>query len=1322
MNTIRLFLASSNEIADVRDVLTVEIASKNKVLKPRNIQIEVDRWEFESSTVPVTGRSQDKYNELVRKADLIAIVIKNKVGKYTKEEFSVAYDLKRRNGKPDLCIYKLPSDKHDSSLDDFLEDLHAGSFDYYPSDVENADMLWNRLNAELDRLVNDRDTRGRKDFFACKIPTKNYYFVGRQRNLDWLYEGFHTHPVSSSIQVIFGKGGIGKSQLAREYANIHSDEYGDAVWWIHAESAVQDCKSLIEKFGFPNNNNNEAEIQSAFVDWCQNHDSWLLIFDNVKNAANIAPFLSGGHKGHILITTRDRFELSHSNRQKELFGFSEEDIHALVKRKNEGRTAFSFEEERDAIDTLSERLGFFPLAVSQAVSYVFQNNCHYQDYLDLLKTHARELFEEKAPDYEYVLATTWDINVNCLSDAQKQLLYLCSYIAPYGITKDIFKKGKGNLPKPIQDELADDHKCDRVFRGPYEYSLLDDDTTIGSYTIHRLVQEVTRQKVKAGGEDGTYITAGFNMIDSLFPKEFYLPEHFSDYTLLFAHADRIFAVMQEYCSEANDGLEALVTQSRLKYGYERLGRGCLRNGDYTKARYFFLKVFEIDRATGAYDDIRDEVDEIVDEAIGSDDTSSGSYRFDLKDFFYNMTKEKTREKAGNMLDLGDTFAKQGQRDIADEFYRLTQVLFDEEYGEGHRLSTIAYEKLAASRQAEGEYDEALELLMKSMEIREKEFGVDDLATAVTYYALGSLYLDMGLSCELREKEDARNHYEEALRYFKRTLAIRELKFTGEHPDMSKIYNGIAEVYKQLGDIDSALVYQQKHLNSCIAVQGSDHLDTSVAYNNYGELLRIQKRYEDAIGYYNKAIDIIIEKLGGDNPIRATLLNNISMCLAEMEFFFEAMEVDEMALDIRKKSYGDTHRETVLSYANIACLYEKMGIDACDSHDTPQGRDYFVEAYKIALEHLGENHSFTKVFLNDIHEAYILSFGDEDKFETWLAERLNGVGNVKSDQNWLVLSEDETTVNRSNFPGFARITDAIIPEGVTAIGDFAFSLFEGLVNISIPDTVTRIGNSAFSACTSLESVHLPAKLASIGENAFCADVSLRDINIPSSVTFIGKHAFGGCTNLKELVIPSSVDYDSWRRRIELPAGTETVDQSVMGVVEGIGEATDIIIPETVTTIGERTFSRCADLTIISLPSTLLTIEDWGFSACHHLASVVIPDSVTYIGEYAFSNCSTLTDVRLPNSLTRIARSTFNGLNCLTRISIPDSVLKIDALAFGDCPYLTDITIPDSVEEIHENAFWGCKLPRIVRVRGELTPVIRKAFRRNRVRYLPAEKSS
>ena len=162
-------------------------------------------------------------------------------------------------------------------------------------------------------------------------------------------------------------------------------------------------------------------------------------------------------------------------------------------------------------------------------------------------------------------------------------------------------------------------------------------------------------------------------------------------------------------------------------------------------------------------------------------------------------------------------------------------------------------------------------------------------------------------------------------------------------------------------------------------------------------------------------------------------------------------------------------------------------------------------------------------------------------------------------------------------------------------------------------------------------------------------SLTSLVIPDSVTNIGDYAFAFCRSL-----------------------------------------TDIIIPDSVTSIGNWAFWNCRSLTDIVIPDSVTSIGDNAFHFCSSLSNIAISDSVTSIGNNAFSDCRSLTDIVIPDSVTNIGDAAFCGCKSLRTIVIPYSVTSIGNNAFCDCSSLSNLVLPDSVTRIGGGAFSGCLL--------------------------------
>ncbi len=278
----------------------------------------------------------------------------------------------------------------------------------------------------------------------------------------------------------------------------------------------------------------------------------------------------------------------------------------------------------------------------------------------------------------------------------------------------------------------------------------------------------------------------------------------------------------------------------------------------------------------------------------------------------------------------------------------------------------------------------------------------------------------------------------------------------------------------------------------------------------------------------------------------------------------------------------------------------------------------------------------------------------------------------------------TSIGDLAFNSCSSLTSVTIPNSVTSIGDHAFSWCRGLTSVTIPNSVTSIGDYAFYDCSSLTSVTIPNSVTSIGISAFYGCNGLTSVTIGNSVTSIGNSAFSGCSGLTKVNI---TDIAAW---CNIAFGNETsnpLDYAKHLFVNDV-EVTDLVIPNSVTSIGDYAFYNCSSLTSVTIPNSVTSIGNSAFDGCSGLTSVTIPNSVTSIGDYAFYDCSSLTSVTIGNSVTSIGRSAFSDCSSLTSVTIPSSVTSIGGSAFSGCSSLTSVTIPSSVTSIGDLAFNSC----------------------------------
>ena len=258
----------------------------------------------------------------------------------------------------------------------------------------------------------------------------------------------------------------------------------------------------------------------------------------------------------------------------------------------------------------------------------------------------------------------------------------------------------------------------------------------------------------------------------------------------------------------------------------------------------------------------------------------------------------------------------------------------------------------------------------------------------------------------------------------------------------------------------------------------------------------------------------------------------------------------------------------------------------------------------------------------------------------------------------------------------EITNLVIPESVTNVGEYVFS---GCTEFkTIEAFCKKISLDDFSGCQLLESITVKNSTVTVGNEIFKGKKALKSVSFTDCDIFIRESAFYGCGNLKIA---------------ELRGGNIEIGESVFGSCQALK---DLIVEGNIKTIERGTFSGCISLTTITIPDSVTSIGESAFSGCSSLSSITIPESVTCIGSSAFSGCNSLSSITIPDGIVTIESGTFYGCCSLNSFTISESVTTIGSSAFKNSG-ITSIHLPSTTTSIGENAF-NCE--KLVRVESDI----------------------
>ncbi|MER6470374.1 FxSxx-COOH system tetratricopeptide repeat protein [Streptomyces collinus] len=874
-------------------------------LKRAGIEVELDRWDWRTGDDFV-----QRMNLALDRADgVVALFSKNyfAAGRWTKEEWSATLAVRGRlvpvaieplteADIPVLLAGRLRKDLHGldeaGAMTALLEAVHgpippAGPVPFPSADSANSDA---EPDPHRPRLPSSVGLPA-----VWNVPRRrNPDFSGRETEMGHLRNGLLSGH-RALVEALHGMGGIGKTQMALEYAHRFASQY-DVVWWVDAEQADQlpvRYTELADRLSIAKSSAGPEANAYSLIQHLQRRQRWLLILDNAEQPDQIEPWLPEG-PGHVLITSRnpDWRGIAH---QSHLDVFTRSDSLAYLQSRIPGIAT-------EQADSLAQDLGDLPLALAQAVG-VLRSGMTLGRYRQLLATSTDRLLQvSDVRDYPASLAAAVDIAVSRLKDDGHSdavaLLLLGAFLGPDPIPSVWLEAARPRLATIPGD--PDDLMWLRKGLQPLgRYGLAR--TDFDAFQIHRLTQAVLR--TQANREQAAVIRDDIaSILTAIDPGDPESPANWPSWASLTAHitTPHVAAVVSDRAELRRNLCQAmhfLIRSGQPRTAYD-LGNA-LHQRWSTK-----LGPDHADTLTCA-------------QYLGHANRDLGYYaeaRTTIEDAFTRRRRvlgEDHPETLQSAHDASTILAQMGvyaeaRRMKEDVLARRRRVL-----GEDHPETLRSADGLAVTLHSLGMYAEARRMKEDVLARRRRVLGEDHPDSLHSAHGLAALLHDLGVYAEARRMQED-------------VLARRRRVLGEDHPDALHSAQGLAATLHDLGGYAEARRMKEDVLARCRRVLGEDHPDTlrsaqglAVTLHALGEYAEARRMQEDVLARCRRV-------LGEDHPDTLNSAQGLAATLHALGEHAEDRRVQEDVLARRRRVFGEGHPDTLHSVDGLAATLHALG--------------------------------------------------------------------------------------------------------------------------------------------------------------------------------------------------------------------------------------------------------------------------------------------------------------------------------------------------------------------------------------------------------------
>lgn len=792
------------------------------------------------------------------------------------------------------------------------------------------------------------------------VPWKrNPLFTGREELLKALHIRLEVKQGIALAQpsALHGLGGIGKTQIALEYAYRHALEYS-AIFWIRAEtpeSIISSLWQIAELLQLPERDDeDQRHAVGAVQRWLSTHGQWLLIWDNVEDLVLLDHFLPATRQGALLITTR-RQALGALAQGVELEPMGQEEGSFFVLRRAkvlkqeatyEHMRQFAATEsgEYAAAAELVTALEGLPLALDQAGAYIEETGCNLAGYLQRYhQQHASLLARRGGPGniHPQSVSATFHFSIQLVEQERHDaadILRVCALLQAEAIPEELFLEGATYLGPNLESLASDPSQFDLALAILRNLSLVRRHPETGTLSLHRLVQVVLREGMSKQ-ERTIWQRRVIHALNALFPET-----TSNDSNLVWKRCERLLAHVLAVVSTIED-----------QEADQELVRVLGKAADYLRERV------QYERAESLYEQAL-RFGELILGAMHPDlaypltglaNLYQEQGRFERAEPLYQLALRIREQALGAehplvahpLNGLAVLYAKRGSLEQAEQLFQRALSIWEQALGAMHPLVTYPLNGLAILYKRQGKLEQAEVLYERALSIETRTFGPAHPQVSRLLYNLALLYEEQG-------------KYEQAEPLFQQSLSLGERVWGPEHPNLAHPLNGLAILYQEQGKDAQAELLFQRALHLWEQALGAEHLLVAYPLYNLALLSQRQGRYEQAEQLLQRSLHISKQALGSEHLNLAHPLDGLAELYLEQGKYDQAEPLYRRALQIREQALGMEHPALASSLNGLANLYALQG-------RAKQARPFYQRALLIREQHLGQYHPDLAQTLHDL---------------------------------------------------------------------------------------------------------------------------------------------------------------------------------------------------------------------------------------------------------------------------------------------------------------------------------------------------------------------